>query len=112
VLGAAIKVRGCVKHSFDPATPVLMAGGTTTPIKDIQIGDQVVATDPDTGETGREPVEALHTNLTDVTVTVKDTTPDNGTDPDTSTVLHTTQHCSSDTLAYTCAGRILAVASS
>ncbi|WP_405676008.1 HINT domain-containing protein [Streptomyces sp. NBC_01511] len=36
-----------------------MADGTRKPIKDIQIGDQVLATDPETGESGPRPVTAL-----------------------------------------------------
>ncbi|HCU50698.1 MAG TPA: hypothetical protein DGG94_13000 [Micromonosporaceae bacterium] len=62
--------RGC--HSFAPATPVLMAGGTTKAIKDVAVGDQVLATDPLTGVTESKPVTDLHLNedwdLADVTV--------------------------------------------
>ena len=36
-----------------------MADGTRKPIKDVRIGDQVLATDPVTGETGPRPVTAL-----------------------------------------------------
>ncbi len=36
--------------SFSGATVVLMADGTTKPIEDVQVGDRVVATDPETGE--------------------------------------------------------------
>jgi len=35
-----------------PATEVLLADGTTKPIEDVEIGDQLLATDPVTGETG------------------------------------------------------------
>ncbi|WP_206751350.1 polymorphic toxin-type HINT domain-containing protein [Cryobacterium psychrophilum] len=59
-------------HSFDPSTHVLMADGSTKPIKDVKLGDEVAATDPETGETTWEPVTRLHVNqdtdLTDVTV--------------------------------------------
>ncbi|MEV4625212.1 ricin-type beta-trefoil lectin domain protein [Micromonospora sp. NPDC049523] len=41
--------RGC--NSFLPGTAVLMADGSTKPIEDVDIGDEVVATDPETGET-------------------------------------------------------------
>jgi RHS repeat-associated protein len=86
----------CGFNSFDPDTPVLMADGTIKPIKDVRVGDQVVATDPATGETRASSVDVLHrnedTDLTDVTVIVKDGTPENGTSPDRTTVLHTTQH--------------------
>ncbi|WP_407924705.1 RHS repeat-associated core domain-containing protein [Catellatospora paridis] len=59
-------------HSFDPQTPVLMADGSTKPIKNVKIGDEVKATDPETGETASKQVTWLHINqdadLTDVTV--------------------------------------------
>ncbi|MFI5484236.1 ricin-type beta-trefoil lectin domain protein [Micromonospora echinaurantiaca] len=96
-LGAAIKPRGgCQKHSFDPATPVLMADGSTKPIEDIELGDEVTATDPESGQTEAKSVEQLHANhdtdLTDLTVTVEDVTPTDGTDDSATTVLKTTQH--------------------
>ncbi|MFF1793197.1 RHS repeat-associated core domain-containing protein [Kitasatospora sp. NPDC058263] len=48
---------GCPpRHSFPPSTPVLMADGTTRPIGDVQPGDSVTATDPQTGRTSAEPV--------------------------------------------------------
>lgn len=80
LFGAAVGVktmyrgmpRGPICHSFDPATPVLMADGATKPIKDIQVGDEVLATDPHTDQTEAKPVTATHINqdddLTDVTV--------------------------------------------
>ena len=74
-------------HSFDPATAVLLADGTTKPIGEVELGDRVAATDPATGTTTAGTVTALHANvdtdLTDVTVT-------NG-DGDRTTI-HTTQH--------------------
>ncbi|MFF3752301.1 ricin-type beta-trefoil lectin domain protein [Streptomyces sp. NPDC002018] len=45
-------------NSFTPGTPVLMADGTTKPIEEVKNGDQVLATDPETGETGVETVTA------------------------------------------------------
>ncbi|HEX6685427.1 MAG TPA: polymorphic toxin-type HINT domain-containing protein, partial [Candidatus Limnocylindrales bacterium] len=64
--------RRCPPHSFEPRTPVLLAGGTTKAIEDITIGDKVVATDPETGLTEPKPVTALYVNddtaLTDVEV--------------------------------------------
>ncbi|TWJ28499.1 intein [Micromonospora sagamiensis] len=54
---------GKPRHSFDPATLVLLADGTARPIGDIQPGDEVVATDPETGETSAEPVTRLHVNI-------------------------------------------------
>jgi hypothetical protein len=60
-------------HSFDPGTPVLMADGSTRPIEDVNVGDRVVATDPETGVSLVKPVTQLHRNtdkdLTNVTVT-------------------------------------------
>ncbi|WP_224351705.1 RHS repeat-associated core domain-containing protein [Streptomyces olivaceus] len=39
-----------VSNSFTPDTRVLMADGTTRAIKDVDIGDEVMATDPETGK--------------------------------------------------------------
>ncbi|MEV0133053.1 LamG-like jellyroll fold domain-containing protein [Dactylosporangium sp. NPDC050688] len=79
---------GC--HSFDPATLVLLGDGTTKAIADIAVGDRVIATEPLTGETRAETVEALHrnddTDLTDLTIATA-----RGTVDDT-TVLKTTWH--------------------
>jgi RHS repeat-associated protein len=46
-------------NSFAPQTPVRMADGTSKPIEDVEEGDEVLATDPLTGETGARPVTAL-----------------------------------------------------
>jgi hypothetical protein len=77
---------GCT-HSFDPATPVKMADGSTKAIKDVRLGEKVVATEPETGVTTVQTVTALHVNqdtdLTDVAVKA----PDGRT-----TVLETTEH--------------------
>ncbi|MFY1583558.1 HNH/endonuclease VII fold putative polymorphic toxin [Micromonospora sp. WMMD734] len=66
--------KGC--HSFDPATPVLLANGTSRPIGEIQLGDEVLAHDPETGVTASKAVEQLHLNqdteLTDLTVQTAD----------------------------------------
>ncbi|WP_329392110.1 RHS repeat-associated core domain-containing protein [Streptomyces sp. NBC_01716] len=59
---SAIPGPGCrvkIPNSFTADTPVLLADGTRKPIKDIQIGDEVLATDPETGESGPRPVTAL-----------------------------------------------------
>lgn len=45
-------------NSFVPGTKVLMADGTTKPIEEVEAGDKVVATDPETGETRIETVTA------------------------------------------------------
>ncbi len=100
--------RAVACHSFAPATAVLMADGSTRAIKDVQVGDEVLATDPVTGETTGEPVTMLHLNqdvdLTDVTVSVTAETAASGRTaagrtqdrPDTAghsgEVLHTTAH--------------------
>ncbi|WP_407566802.1 polymorphic toxin-type HINT domain-containing protein [Polymorphospora sp. A560] len=53
-----------------------MADGTTRPIEDVNIGDEVLATDPETGITLAKPVTQLHRNtdheLTDLTVETED----------------------------------------
>ncbi|MFD0514170.1 Hint domain-containing protein [Streptomyces aureus] len=53
---AARAAKSC--NSFTPGTRVLMADGTTKAIKDVDIGDKVLATDPVTGETKTETVTA------------------------------------------------------
>ncbi|MFF0063359.1 polymorphic toxin-type HINT domain-containing protein [Streptomyces sp. NPDC005279] len=62
-----------VKHSFPAGTPVLMGDRTTRPIEEIKTGDQVLATNPETGDTGPHRVEAtIYTpddrNFTDITL--------------------------------------------
>ena len=77
--GAAEEAAGgarppCAGQSFTPSTAVLMADGTTKPIRDVKVDDQVVATDPVTGKTADQKVAAVHvdhdTRLTDLTVKV------------------------------------------
>ncbi|MFD9972683.1 polymorphic toxin-type HINT domain-containing protein, partial [Streptomyces sp. NPDC059011] len=48
-------------NSFTPATRVLMSNGTYKEIKDVQVGERVLATDPVTGETGARAVTRLIT---------------------------------------------------
>ncbi|WP_052720987.1 polymorphic toxin-type HINT domain-containing protein [Actinoplanes rectilineatus] len=65
----------CVGNSFTADTEVLMADGSTKEIADVRIGDLVLATDPETGESRAEKVAALiigsgSKNL--VTITVDD----------------------------------------
>ncbi|MFC9430775.1 polymorphic toxin-type HINT domain-containing protein [Streptomyces sp. NPDC056987] len=56
--GAAKKApSGC--KCFLPGTDVLLADGTSKNIEDIKLGDQVLATDPETGETGPREVTRL-----------------------------------------------------
>ncbi|HZM74530.1 MAG TPA: RICIN domain-containing protein [Candidatus Limnocylindrales bacterium] len=53
--------RGC-PHSFASTTPVLLANGTSKPIAEITVGQQVLATDPETGETTSKEVTQVHLN--------------------------------------------------
>ncbi|WP_203692971.1 polymorphic toxin-type HINT domain-containing protein [Catellatospora coxensis] len=59
-------------YSFSADTEVLLADGSSKPIKDLVAGDRVLATDPETGETRAETVTVHHINtddmLTDLTV--------------------------------------------
>jgi RHS repeat-associated protein len=48
VLDAACKTAGAM--SFAGATPVLLADGSHKPIAEVKVGDQVLATDPETGQ--------------------------------------------------------------
>ncbi|MEU2144841.1 polymorphic toxin-type HINT domain-containing protein [Streptomyces globisporus] len=52
-------------HSFLPGTQVLLADGTTKPIEEIELGDDVVVTDPDSGETTVRDVVATITTEND-----------------------------------------------
>jgi RHS repeat-associated protein len=74
-------------HSFASSTLVLMADGSTKRIGDIDTGDAVLATDPDTGEKTKEKVVKLHKNhdteLTNLRVRTSDRR---------STTFHTTQN--------------------
>ncbi|GGT22526.1 hypothetical protein GCM10010286_55110 [Streptomyces toxytricini] len=51
------KVTGC--QCFLAGTKVEMADGTTKNIEDVQLGDEVLAADPRSGETGKRPVTRL-----------------------------------------------------
>ncbi|MFG2571651.1 polymorphic toxin-type HINT domain-containing protein [Streptomyces sp. NPDC048481] len=62
-------------HSFVPGTGVLLADGSRKAIEDVEVGDVVVASDPDTGETVEKPVVATITTeddkkFTEVSITV------------------------------------------
>ncbi|WP_431931220.1 RHS repeat-associated core domain-containing protein [Nonomuraea jabiensis] len=46
----------CRRSSFLPGTKVRMADGTDKPIEDVKVGDRVLATDPETGKSGPQPV--------------------------------------------------------
>ncbi|WP_353962284.1 polymorphic toxin-type HINT domain-containing protein [Streptomyces mirabilis] len=51
----------CQKNSFTPGTPVLLGDGRTKAIEDIRVGEKVLATDPVSGRTQAEPVQATIT---------------------------------------------------
>ena len=59
--------KGGAACSFTGDTVVLMADGTKKPIQDIQPGDQVIATNPETGQ--QETKTVTHTHVHDDTVT-------------------------------------------
>lgn len=61
--GAAPKPVGC--KCFLAGTDVLMADGTTKDIDDVKRGDEVLATDPETGKTGKRKVTRLIVNEDD-----------------------------------------------
>ncbi|MEV0387957.1 SpvB/TcaC N-terminal domain-containing protein [Nonomuraea sp. NPDC050643] len=52
---------GCSLNSFTPGTNVLMPDGATRPIEEVEVGDKVVATDPETGRTESRAVTDLVT---------------------------------------------------
>ncbi|PJE98297.1 sugar-binding protein [Streptomyces carminius] len=62
-------------HSFLPGTGVLLADGSSKPIEDVELGDKVTVTDPETGETTtREIVGTIVTeddkHFVDLTITL------------------------------------------
>ncbi|WP_254712181.1 polymorphic toxin-type HINT domain-containing protein, partial [Streptomyces sp. TRM64462] len=66
-----------VGHSFVAGTKVLLADGTAKPIEELKTGDQVLATDPETGETEAKTVTATivtedDKTYVDVAVTTED----------------------------------------
>jgi intein/homing endonuclease len=50
------KAARCAINSFDGDTPVLMADGAEKPISEVEAGDEVLASDPETGETSKRKV--------------------------------------------------------
>ncbi|MGW3660287.1 polymorphic toxin-type HINT domain-containing protein [Streptomyces sp. NPDC005151] len=80
----------CAKHSFLPGTKVLGADGTTKPIEDVEPGDKLIVTDPETGETTvREVAGAIVTeddkHFVDLTIAT-------GNGDDTASLVSTTTH--------------------
>ncbi|MFB7239321.1 polymorphic toxin-type HINT domain-containing protein [Streptomyces sp. NPDC056269] len=58
LIARKMKIPGCGK-CFLAGTAVLMADGNTKNIEDVELGDEVKATDPETGETGPRKVTRL-----------------------------------------------------
>ncbi|MFD7596523.1 polymorphic toxin-type HINT domain-containing protein [Kitasatospora sp. NPDC059812] len=81
--------RACKANSFLAGTSVLMADGTTRPIEQIRIGDMVTATDPGTGVTGSQRVEATIYTPDDREFTELTITAPNGT---TAAITSTSHH--------------------
>ncbi|MFC4607792.1 polymorphic toxin-type HINT domain-containing protein [Streptomyces maoxianensis] len=78
-----------VPHSFLPSTPVLLADGSSKPIDEIELGDQIIATDPTTGETVTREVVATIVTEDDkefVDLTIK------GQDGEPAALISTTTH--------------------
>ncbi|MFF7081777.1 ricin-type beta-trefoil lectin domain protein [Streptomyces lavendulae] len=70
-------VKICSRNSFVAGTLILMADGTKKKIEDVRTGDEVAATDPETGETASKAVTAeIFTeddkDFTDLTITTDD----------------------------------------
>ncbi|MEU8286703.1 DNRLRE domain-containing protein [Micromonospora sp. NPDC048905] len=82
----------CLSNSFVPGTLVLMADGSTKPIEAVELGDQVLASSPETGETEAKPVTRLirgegERDLVDVAVAV-----DGAADGETADITATAGH--------------------
>ena len=65
-------VTSCIRNSFPGGTQVLMADGSRKAIRDVQVGETVLATDPGSGQSAAQPVTATFshntTRLVDITV--------------------------------------------
>ncbi|MFF4424054.1 polymorphic toxin-type HINT domain-containing protein [Streptomyces sp. NPDC001549] len=55
---ARLFAKSCTRNSFVAGTKVQLADGTSKPIEQLATGDEVRATNPETGETGARPVTA------------------------------------------------------
>ncbi|MEU9646751.1 toxin C-terminal domain-containing protein [Streptomyces sp. NPDC048188] len=72
-VSASLRVAARCLHSFVSGTNVLLANGETKPIEDVDVGDEVVTTDPETGESNtREVTDTIVTqhdkNFVQITV--------------------------------------------
>ncbi|MFH8473536.1 RICIN domain-containing protein [Streptomyces sp. NPDC018000] len=65
-------VTTCIRNSFPGGTQVLMADGSHKAIRDVHVGETVLATDPQSGQSAAQPVTATFshdtTRLVDITV--------------------------------------------
>ncbi|XVU22828.1 polymorphic toxin-type HINT domain-containing protein [Actinoplanes sp. CA-054009] len=78
-----------ISHSFVAGTLVLLADGTTKPIDEVEPGDTVQATDPETGESGaRQVTHSIRTDDDKKFVDVTVTDADGGTSTITTTDTH------------------------
>ncbi|MFF5573046.1 polymorphic toxin-type HINT domain-containing protein [Streptomyces luteogriseus] len=75
-------------NSFPAGTPVLMADGTHLAIERVRVGDEVLATDPESGRTQSEPVTALITGHGDKELVTAEVRTDDGTSSVTATEGH------------------------
>ncbi|MEU2429881.1 polymorphic toxin-type HINT domain-containing protein [Streptomyces sp. NPDC007861] len=86
-IGCLLEAAGGTLNSFKAGTLVLMADGSTKAIEDVEIGDSVLATDPETGKTAAKTVtaELVHhdKDLVDVVI---------GSEDGSTSTLHTTAH--------------------
>ncbi|GAA1649777.1 polymorphic toxin type 28 domain-containing protein [Actinoplanes couchii] len=57
-----------VACSFSGDTEVLLADGSTKPLSEVEVGDEVLATDPETGEQGPRGIEAVWVHNDDLYV--------------------------------------------
>ncbi|MFD9374178.1 ricin-type beta-trefoil lectin domain protein [Streptomyces sp. NPDC059999] len=82
----------CFRNSFAAGTLVLLADGSSKAIEELQPGDQVLATDPETGETVAKDVTA--TIIGEGTKNLVEITVDTGTDasPDSDRITATDKH--------------------
>ncbi|MGW2826594.1 Hint domain-containing protein [Streptomyces sp. NPDC001443] len=62
---AGAEAAGCVTHSFTPGTAVRLADGSSKPIGQVETGDEVLATDPQTGVSAPEKVQNVIVTTTD-----------------------------------------------
>ncbi|TWG00890.1 RHS repeat-associated protein [Kitasatospora viridis] len=63
------QLAGCTTNSFPGNTQVVLADGSSKPIDQVRVGDHVLATDPQSGQTKAEPVTATITTPDDQDLT-------------------------------------------